>query len=706
MWPLAVVRSGGLLLSGLLICGVSITHAECIDYANYVQSIVGVDTPGLAWDMVVWDGHAYIADGPAGLTIVDVSDLSDMSVVSNLNVGEAAALAVRGRWAYVAANYSQFEVFDISDPSHPELAGYAPWNWSAGRVAVSGDYAFAACGYDGLRVLDISVPSHPRIVGRVGTVRAGDVVLGGSLAYVTGSDSLTIFDISDPLHASRVGAVSIPNGCLAVKGSYAYVAVPYQGLWAVNVGVPSHPSIVGHSSEWGEFVRTVTVDGTNAYLSGGVLWRFDISDPRNPVALGMIDLPSGPARTVIQDGRAFVADLDAGLMVADLTCWDHIQPLGEVQAPDQGIGVALDGGYAYLAAFNHGLQVVDVSDPHDPRIVGSVDTPGIAEKVAVGNGCAYVTDFESGLQVISIENPNSPYVAGSLDFPDRARDVAAAGSLVAVAAGSFYLVDASLPGTPRILSNMPIPAEQVDIAGPYAYVAESNFHVVDISNPDQPQVVGTLDGVGGDDMRIQGDYAYLVGTALCVVDIRDPANPRLAAQVDLHGWSKGISLRGPIAYIAGARMGLVAFDITKPRAPALLGTADIETTQDVTATDEYVCVAYSGGLVLYPTQCQTAGLSQAAGRASEITLQVSPNPASRQATIHVGLAATGPVRVDVVDVAGRRVRRLWEGVGASGPWSFGWDGRDGDGRALPRGVYSIRVVAGDEARTVQLTLLD
>ena len=51
------------------------------------------------------------------------------------------------------------------------------------------------------------------------------------------------------------------------------------------------------------------------------------------------------------------------------------------------------------------------------------------------------------------------------------------------------------------------------------------------------------------------------------------------------------------------------------------------------------------------------------------------------------LAQASAVRLDVLDLSGRRVRRVFEGSLAPGPHSVVWDGLDDAGRPLPPGVY-------------------
>lgn len=68
-----------------------------------------------------------------------------------------------------------------------------------------------------------------------------------------------------------------------------------------------------------------------------------------------------------------------------------------------------------------------------------------------------------------------------------------------------------------------------------------------------------------------------------------------------------------------------------------------------------------------------------------------PNPFNRE--VHIGFAvpATLPVRLEIFDVAGRRVRRLFDGTIGAGEHSRVWDGRRDDGSVLPAGVYVARV---------------
>lgn len=68
----------------------------------------------------------------------------------------------------------------------------------------------------------------------------------------------------------------------------------------------------------------------------------------------------------------------------------------------------------------------------------------------------------------------------------------------------------------------------------------------------------------------------------------------------------------------------------------------------------------------------------------------TPNPFNPAVTVRLSLDRPGRARVDIYDLAGRRVRVLWEGPMTLGDRLLRWDGRDGTGRAVGSGVYLVR----------------
>lgn len=84
-----------------------------------------------------------------------------------------------------------------------------------------------------------------------------------------------------------------------------------------------------------------------------------------------------------------------------------------------------------------------------------------------------------------------------------------------------------------------------------------------------------------------------------------------------------------------------------------------------------------------------------------LVVLTTPNPARRSATIAAELPEARPVRIEVVDLIGRRLRTA-EVAASVTRLRWTWDGTDDAGRRLPRGVYLVRVRAGQAAGDVRV----
>lgn len=84
---------------------------------------------------------------------------------------------------------------------------------------------------------------------------------------------------------------------------------------------------------------------------------------------------------------------------------------------------------------------------------------------------------------------------------------------------------------------------------------------------------------------------------------------------------------------------------------------------------------------------------------------VAPNPFDMETSVRWDLSRAARVRVDVFDVAGRRVTTLLDSQRAAGRGEVRWAGRDASGRAVAAGVYFIRVSALGEMRTSRAVIV-
>ncbi len=82
-----------------------------------------------------------------------------------------------------------------------------------------------------------------------------------------------------------------------------------------------------------------------------------------------------------------------------------------------------------------------------------------------------------------------------------------------------------------------------------------------------------------------------------------------------------------------------------------------------------------------------------------------PNPFNATTQIRYQLETRGPVRLEILSLAGQLVRVLVDQEQTSGPHAASWDGRDGAGRLAGTGQYLCRLSQGGRAETRKLLLL-
>lgn len=85
-------------------------------------------------------------------------------------------------------------------------------------------------------------------------------------------------------------------------------------------------------------------------------------------------------------------------------------------------------------------------------------------------------------------------------------------------------------------------------------------------------------------------------------------------------------------------------------------------------------------------------------------LAVHPNPFNPVAGISFKLNEPAATRIAVYNLKGQKVRDLGSENTAAGDHELAWDGKDDNGRALPAGIYLIRLDAGKQSGTIKAVL--
>ena len=102
---------------------------------------------------------AFLADGDAGLKVLDISHLPQVTVLGALDTpGTALDVAYDGHYAYVADGASGLRMIDVSDPSQPLEVDAFDTGGQAANVAADGNHIYLADESGGLLVFSVVKP--------------------------------------------------------------------------------------------------------------------------------------------------------------------------------------------------------------------------------------------------------------------------------------------------------------------------------------------------------------------------------------------------------------------------------------------------------------------------------------------------------------------------------------------------------------------
>jgi len=470
-------------------------------------------------------------------------------------MGFSENVFIQGSYAYLANGWGGVTIVDISDVSNPREVGFLSSIGYAFDIVVSDYKAFVAVGGAGLKIVDVEYASGPIEIGEHDTPGyAFGVAVFGDIVYIAdGWEGLRIIDVFDPTQPILLGSLETPGWAFGVfiEGSYVYIADAFKGLRVIDVSSPGFPSEVGvfEFEGWGHAGR-VTIEGSKIYVSDRYngLRIVDVSAAANPIQVGLYS-PLGYAREVSVSGNyACVAAGSYGLRLIDISDPNRPKEVGNYDTSNFANVVSQAGNYAYVATYpgeaEAGLHVVDISDPQNPTRVGFhlYDYPGAPRDIAIYGEMAYFAN-EFGLELIDISDPFNPFLAGSIDFIED------------------LTVDATVG---------------LDISGTSAYVAQhtEGIKIVDVADPNNLTLIGTFkdDSVQCEDVTVFGNMAYVADNEyIRVLDVSNPASPSEIGKLDIQGSAYEVEIEGSVAYVANGNSGVAAVDISNPSSLSVIG---------------------------------------------------------------------------------------------------------------------------------------
>lgn len=318
------------------------------------------------------DGNrAYITYGAAGgFLVIDVTDPSvPTQILSNVPPLPTAShgISVVGEVAYIADGSAGLRLVDVSNPYSPSLLSTFETRQHAVDVGVKNNVAYVI-EYYVMEIIDVSDPFHPTLIDTFNLSAIGrEICIVNSMAYIAKGGRLQILDITIPSAIVDLGTYLTGVGgtyACAVDGNVAYVAVDDMGLQIVDISNPSAPTLLGTYDTPG---RARGVSASNGVvcvtdMSEG-LHIIDVSDPQLPSLIRTFELPSlSSARNVTISNDIAYAILDLGLWVIDLSNPTAPLMLGENKnVLPFGFDITVSEGIAYIAGHSSGLTILEVS---------------------------------------------------------------------------------------------------------------------------------------------------------------------------------------------------------------------------------------------------------------------------------------------------------------------------------------------------------
>ena len=482
---------------------------------------------GDCYSLDVSSNYAFIGEG-RNLVVVNVSSPSSPSRVNSILLpGTVYDIKIWGNYAYIANGEAGLQVVDISTPSSPKICGYSliSSNVGANGITISGGRAFVADVNYGLEIFDLTVPSAPSLISveAIPNGLAYSVITktsaNGVFAFVSTGNGVQVVDVSDPYSPNLRGFISTGGWQTfntAVSGNYVYAPTWYQvnntnyELLIIDVSNPNAPTTVG-----------ALTDSVNSALK---YYNINTVAAANNVLYNLSNFDGGGFTTLNISGSSLV---QAGSL-------PHV-------TGNNG-KIVISGSYAYIAT-RDSLKIISVANTYSPSLASTFnDSSQMGYYTGIGvSGNTLCALWGSSLQTFDITTPLTTRILGQ-SSPQYSGYfcVVGNGKAYAISNACISVVDITTPSSPHQVASIPASTVQfiqgIALSGSRLYATgttpDNRFVAFDVSNPSYPQLIGTktfTDSLGVGPVGASGNRAVVGGTCLRVLDISNISSP--------HNWA-------------------------------------------------------------------------------------------------------------------------------------------------------------------------
>ncbi|MHA1416274.1 MAG: ABC transporter permease subunit [Candidatus Heimdallarchaeaceae archaeon] len=197
----------------------------------------------------------FASDSRQGLMIFNVSDVgegTDIVSITPLPTNKTEFITIHDNYAFLDYQDDGFLIYDISDPSAPELIGNATLETDSDDIKIKDNYAYLVGSYSRLMIFDISDPSNPSLYSRVEEIdgislRAKEIQIIDDYAYLSlGSTGFVVLDISDPSNITLVHKENRRADNINVFNNKAFITSKIGDFYSIEAYDVTNPYNISH----------------------------------------------------------------------------------------------------------------------------------------------------------------------------------------------------------------------------------------------------------------------------------------------------------------------------------------------------------------------------------------------------------------------------------------------------------------------------
>ncbi|MCK4720698.1 hypothetical protein KAU08_08565, partial [bacterium] len=508
-----------------------------------VLNIINIQNPLSPWvvstyqihnnaeNMAIQDGYLYISQGWDGISIVDVSNPDNASIIGPIGLGACAAgIDIYEDYAVILdKDESAFYILDISTPESAHVVRTVNTQVNFDLVELSKGYAYVARSQsDRLVLYDIDPPelAYPITEAPHTGMNIMDVDVVENSIYVY-LDNNSLYSLSsDPTtpfsYFSHVN--SIPGFAIAADVDRVCVISEF-GIHVVAVNYDGPIFHLGYFQD-PDFAHDIAISGNKLLIVSDGLSIYDISDPYLSYKVSKTGIQDIITRVETDGQYAYVLTpgwgyLDNCLSIININTQEIVVDRRYLDWNNGYGDITIQNGYAYICTLGN-FQIWDIDPPSDLNRVKVFWDIGPATDVELNNGFAYVThgyrEF-GGIVVFDIDPPESSQQVNDYptQFPARALAISGEYVFVATQDSSESKLEAykiSVPGELEFIDSVIVEgyAERIVIDRHHAYIA--NFQGVQIFDIRDPENMTSLVSYFTEgnciNLEVDGNYLYLV----------------------------------------------------------------------------------------------------------------------------------------------------------------------------------------------------